>query len=151
MIRSLSAVLLACAFSMTAALPAQAVHKDRKHHHLAIHVDDKDPAKFNLALNNARNLTEAYSAKGEEVEIEIVTYGPGLHMLRADTSPVAERIKSFEQSMPNVSFSACANTMAGMKRTEGKEITLLPEAKIVPSGVVRLLELQEQGWAYLRP
>jgi uncharacterized protein len=53
--------------------------------------------------------------------------------------------------MPNVAFTACGNTQAGMAKTEGKGIALLPEAKIVPAGVARLVELQEQGWSYTRP
>ena len=46
---------------------------------------------MNLALNNVRNITEYYKEKGETVAIEVVTYGPGLHMLRSDTSPVTPR------------------------------------------------------------
>jgi intracellular sulfur oxidation DsrE/DsrF family protein len=127
-----------------------------KTHRLAIHVDDNDPAKMNLALNNAQNVSAYYSEKGEEVTIEIVAYGPGLHMLRADTSPkkVQARLKSFSESMPNVSFAACENTREKMAQAEGKkraDIPLVKNAKSVPSGVVRLMELQEQGWSYLRP
>lgn len=132
----------------SAATPARA---DTKPHRLAIHVDENDAGRLNLALNNATNVTQYYSGKGEEVEVEIVAYGPGLHMLRADTSPVKERIKSFGESMPNVSFAACENTRGHMKKAEGHDIPLLPQAKSVPSGVVRLMELQEQGWSYLRP
>ena len=62
-----------------------------KSHKLAIHVDENDAQRMNLALNNAKNVTKYYRAKGEEVEIEVVAYGPGLHMLRADTSPVKTR------------------------------------------------------------
>ena len=127
-----------------------------KAHRLAIHVDDNDPAKMNLALNNAQNVTQYYTGKGEEVEIEIVAYGPGLHMLRADTSPqqVKGRLKSFSESMPNVSFAACENTRQNMARAEGKkpaDIPLVQNAKPVPSGVVRLIELQELGWSYVKP
>src|SRR5437868_2895315 len=114
-----------------------------KAHRVAIQVDDNDSQKMNLALNNATNVSQFYNQKGEEVEIEIVTYGPGLHMLRADTSPVKDRLKSFAQSMPNVVFAACENTRAGMKKTEGHDIPLVSEARSVPSGVVRLMELQE--------
>ena len=57
-------------------------------HRVAIHVDDNDAKVMNLALNNAKNVLDYYQSKGETVAIEIVTYGPGLHMLRADTSPV---------------------------------------------------------------
>jgi intracellular sulfur oxidation DsrE/DsrF family protein len=38
-----------------------------------------------------------------------------------------------------------------MEKKEGHPIAILSEATIVPSGVVRLMELQEQGWSYVRP
>ena len=66
---------------------------DGKPHRIAIQVDQNDPQVMNLALNNATNVIEYYRGKNEDVEVDIVTYGPGLHMLRADTSPVQDRIK----------------------------------------------------------
>ena len=106
---------------------------------------------MNLALNNAVNVVQHYSSAGEEVEIEIVAYGPGLHMLRDDTSPVKARVKSISESMPSVAFTACGNTSDAMKKAEGKDIPLLSQAKVVPAGVVRLMELQEKGWSYVKP
>lgn len=120
-------------------------------HHVAIHVDENDPQRMNMALNNANNIISRYEGQGDEVQIEIVTYGPGLHMLRADTSPVADRVAQMSLEHENIAFSACNNTLQGMQRQAGAEIALLSEAHIVPSGAVRLIELQEQGWAYLRP
>lgn len=122
-----------------------------KSHRVAIHVDQNDPAVMNLALNNAVNVVQHYSAAGEQIEIEIVAYGPGLHMLRDDTSPVKARIKSISESMPGVAFTACGNTSDAMKKAEGKEIPLVSQAKVVPTGVVRLMELQEKGWSYVKP
>ena len=104
-----------------------------------------------LALNNAANVDQYYSDKGEPVEIEIVTFGPGLHMLRDDTSPVKDRIKSMAESRPSISFKACGNTQAGMEKAENKKITLVPQATVVKPGVVRVMELQEQGWSYVKP
>lgn len=124
---------------------------DAKSHRVAIHVDQNDPAVMNLALNNAVNVIQHYSAAGEEVEIELVAYGPGLHMLRDDTSPVKARVKSISESMPNVAFTACGNTVDAMKKAEGKEVPLVSQAKVVPAGVVRLMELQEKGWSYVKP
>jgi len=126
---------------------------DAKEHRVAIQVDQNDPAVMNLALNNATNIMEYYKSKNETVQVDIVTYGPGLHMLRADTSPVHDRIKQIvNASFPsNIKFSACENTKQGMEKREGKEITIIPEAEVVPSGAVQLIELQEQGWSYLRP
>jgi intracellular sulfur oxidation DsrE/DsrF family protein len=126
---------------------------DAKPHRVAIQVDQNDPQVMNLALNNATNVIEYYRARNEDVEVDIVTYGPGLHMLRADTSPVQDRIKRLKDlAFPGkIQFSACNNTKQGMEKAEGHAISVLPDATIVPSGVVRLMELQEQGWSYVRP
>jgi len=74
-------------------------------------------------------------------------------MLRTDTSPVRDRIKSLKDyAFPSkIQFSACNNTKEGMEKKEGHPIAVMPEAIVVPSGVVRLMELQEKGWSYLRP
>ena len=128
-----------------------AMAEDQKPHRLVIQVDQDDPAVMNLALNNATNVIEYYRAKGESVDLDIVTYGPGLNMLRADTSPVKDRIKSMAESRPSVSFKACGNTQENMAKTENKQIPLLSQASVVRSGVVRVMELQEQGWSYVRP
>ena len=126
---------------------------DVKEHRVAIHVDQNDPAVMNLALNNVANIMEHYKSKNETVQIEVVTYGPGLHMLRADTLPVQDRIKQIiDASFPSsVKFAACGNTRDGMEKREGKAISIISQAELVPSGAVRLIELQEKGWSYLRP
>ncbi len=120
-------------------------------HKVAIQVNQNDKAVMDLALNNARNVIDYYKAKGETVAVEIVTYGPGLHMLRADTSPVKDRIAPMALENSNLKFIACGNTQANQSKAEGKPVTLLSEAKVMPSGVVRLMELQKQGYAYIRP
>ncbi len=96
---------------------------------------------------------DAYRAKGEDVEIELVAYGPGLNMFRDDTSLVKDRLKQISAlSFPSrIKFSACNVTKEGMEKREGHPITLVPEARLVPSGVIRLMELQESGWSYLKP
>ena len=124
---------------------------DNADHKVAIHVDEKDPATMNMALNNIANIKKYYDSKGETVEIELVAYGPGLHMLRSDTSPVKDRIAAMSLEIDNLRFSACGNTHAKMSKKAGKEIELLDEASKVPSGVVQLIALQEQGFAYVRP
>jgi intracellular sulfur oxidation DsrE/DsrF family protein len=74
-------------------------------------------------------------------------------MLRADTSPVKDRLKRIKDlAFPStVQFSACNNTRENMEKKEGHPVTVVSEAVLVPSGVVRLMELQEKGWSYLRP
>jgi uncharacterized protein len=120
-----------------------------KQHRLLIQVNQNDPAVMNLALNNATNVIEYYRSKGEDVAVDIVTYGPGLHMLRADTSPVQDRIKQLRDvAFP---FSACNVTKQGMEKREGHAIDIMSDAVVVPSGVIHLMELQEKGWSYIRP
>jgi uncharacterized protein len=120
-------------------------------HRLSVQVDVNDPATMNLALNNVSNTVQHYSEIGQKVEIEVIAYGPGLHMLRDDTSPVKARIKSMSETMPELTFSACGNTRDNMAKAEAKDIPLISQAKVTKSGVVRLMELQERGWSYLRP
>jgi uncharacterized protein len=120
-------------------------------HRLSVQVDVNDPAVMNLALNNVSNTAKHYSDLGQKVEIEVVAFGPGLHMLRDDTSPVKARIKSMSETMPELTFSACENTRENMAKVEAKDIPLISQAKVTKSGVVRLIELQERGWSYLRP
>ena len=149
MLRRLATIVLLSIALASAAFAAD----DKKPHRLAIHVDQNDPQVMNLALNNATNVIEYYRGKKEDVDVELVTYGPGLHMLRADTSPVQDRIKRLKElAFPGkIEFSACDNTKQGMEKAEGKAISIVSDATLVPSGVVRLMELQEQGWSYLRP
>jgi hypothetical protein len=146
----LRAALVAVA---TAFIALNGAHAGGAKHRIVIQVDQNDPEVMNLALNNARNVLDAYRAKNQDVDVEVVAYGPGLHMLRDDTSPVKDRIKELAQvSFPsNITFSACNNTKQGMEKREGHEITIIPQAHLVPAGVVRIMELEEQGYSYVRP
>ena len=119
--------------------------------HLAIHVDQNDPAVMNMALNNAANVTSYYEGQGDTVMIELVAYGPGLNMYVQGKSPVADRISAMSLEMENLTFAACGNTHRKMSEKAGKDIKIMSEAGMVPSGVVRLIELQEEGFAYIRP
>ncbi|UWU94958.1 hypothetical protein [Bradyrhizobium sp. CB1015] len=137
----------------TRAALAQATKSEiaKKPHQLVLQVNSNDPAMMNLTLNNATNVAQYYRDLGEPVSIEVVTFGPGLHMLRDDTSPVKPRIEVLAMSNPEISFKACGNTQENMRKAENKDINLIPQATVVKSGVVRVMELQEQGWSYVKP
>jgi intracellular sulfur oxidation DsrE/DsrF family protein len=125
-----------------------------KDHRIVFQIDQNDPQVMNLVLNNVQNTLDHYNAKSEPVKVEVVAYGPGLNMLRDDKSPVKERLSRMAKdgSFPaSLQFSACHNTMMGMQKTEGHPIPIVSVAKVVPSGVVRITELQEEGWSYIRP
>lgn len=106
-------------------------------------VSDKDAVKWNLALNNAGNVQS--NVGKDKVDIEIVVFGPGIHMLTAD-STAANRIS---QAIKNgVKIVACENSMTNFKLAKAD---MNPNISYVPGGVVELMQLQKAGWAYVRP
>ncbi|WP_291692176.1 DsrE family protein [Bradyrhizobium sp.] len=123
----------------------------KREHRLILQVNSSDPAAMNLALNNANNVAQYYQETGEPVKVEVVAFGPGLHMLREDTSPVKARIETMALSNPEISFKACGNTQENMHKVESKDIPIVPQAEVVKSGVVHIMELEEQGWTYVKP
>ena len=140
----------ACAQSSTASSPRRQTSA-KKPHRVVIQVSENDPRIMNLALNNAENLRSFYEQAGEAVQIEIVAYGPGLAMVRGDTSPVRDRLAALVGRPQPVTLSGCDNTLGRQSKQEGKEISLVPEARLVPTGIGRIVQLQEQGWTYIRP
>ena len=124
---------------------------EAKEHHLILQVNTNDAAAMNLTLNNATNVAQYYEKAGEPVKIEVVAFGPGLNMLRDDTSPVKARIETMALSNPEVSFKACGITRENMRKAEDKDIPIIAQAEVVPSGVVRVMQLEEDGWSYVKP
>ena len=115
----------------------------KKRQGLVIQVSDNDPAKWNLALNNAKNVQDDLGAAN--VDIEIVAYGPGISMLKLE-SPTGSRIA--EAMKANIKIVACENTMHGQKLTKDD---MLSGIGYVNAGVVEIMKKQSEGWAYLRP
>ena len=113
---------------------------------LVIHVPQDDPKSLAQALNMASNIPKSLGM--DNVEIELVAQGPGLKLLTA-SSTQAERVQSLVHY--GITFSACGNTMKNIAKKTGKEPVLLEGVGRVPSGVVRVMELQEQGYSYVRP
>ena len=128
---------------LTSALSAVQAAEPRK---VVIHVPQDDPKSWNQALNIATNVPKALGM--DNVKVEIVAQGPGLKLL-TDQSPQAQRVTSL--AMQDVTFSACGNTMDGIERKSGKRPVLLEGVTEVPAGAIRVMELQEQGYSYMRP
>ena len=135
----------------TISAPALAGQSDDGVKRLALQISDNDPATFNKALNVATNFARGMSEAGDMYEIEIVAFNAGLHMFRTDTSPVLDRLQSISESVPDVTFSACGNTIAGMTKKEGSEPPISEHAGVVAAGVVRLMELDDEGYYVIRP
>ncbi len=141
-VHALAAIMLALLFVVGAA-SAQAQQPAAARSKVVIQMSDGDAAKWNLALNNATNLQTDLGAAN--VDIEIVTYGPGIGMLKADS---AVRTRVGEALASGVKVVACENTMRGQKLTKPD---MLGGIGYVSAGVVEIMQLQQQGWAYIRP
>jgi intracellular sulfur oxidation DsrE/DsrF family protein len=137
------AVLAAAATFLVAAHAQTTSVSAAKRHKLILQVSDNDPAKWNLALNNAKNVQQDVGAAN--VDIEIVAYGPGIGMLKFD-SAVTSRIT--EASKSGIKVVACENTMHAQKLAKSD---MNPNIDFVPAGVSELMTKQAEGWSYVRP
>ncbi len=116
-------------------------------HKVVIQVSSPDPQIHQIALNNAVNLQRGLGM--DNVKIEVVAYGPGLGLFTGQ-SPASNRVPSL--AMQNISFSACSNTINKLTAKQGgRPPVLVQGVKVVPGGVERIVKLQEQGYAYIRP
>lgn len=106
-------------------------------------VSDDDAKKWNLALNNVKNIQQELGAAN--TDIEVVAYGPGIGMLKFE-STVAERVD--EAIKAGVHVVACENTMRAQKL--GKP-DMMSTIGYVPAGVVEIVRKQNEGYAYIRP
>lgn len=139
----LASALAILVVSGIAHLPAQAQQPAPARSKVVVQVSDADSAKWNLALNNAKNIQTDLGAAN--VDVEIVAFGPGIGMLKSD-SVVGNRID--EALTAGVKVVACENTMRAQKLTQAD---MLGRIGYVPAGVVEIMQRQQQGWAYLRP
>ena len=141
--RTVLAAAAAAALALVSVHPASAADGGNPKERMVMQVSDADPARWNLALNNMKNVQSSLGA--QNVELEIVAYGPGIGMLKMD-STVANRIS--EATSSGIRVVACENTMHAQKLTKAD---MLPGIGYVPAGVVELMRKQHEGYAYIRP
>jgi intracellular sulfur oxidation DsrE/DsrF family protein len=147
--KSIAALAVAAAATLAAHvawLPeaaAQGAAQVKTANRLVVQVSDGEAQRWNMALNNIRNLQSELGAAN--VEVELVAYGPGINMLKADAT-TANRISDAIRS--GVKIVACENSLKAMK--VGKE-DMHEQIGYVPAGVVEIMRRQQEGWAYIRP
>lgn len=135
-----AALLLAAA---TVLSPAASYAQQAERHKVVLQVSDNDPAKWNLALNNARNIQTDLGK--DNVDVEIVAYGPGLNMLKGESKVAGRLAQALDGS---IGLMACENTMRNTKTTKAD---MYPGIAYVDAGVVHIIRRQREGWAYIRP
>jgi len=123
--------------------PKAVAHKSAKKEKVVFQVSEADPKNWNLALNNIKNVQDAFGK--DKVDVELVVYGPGIGMLKAE-SIAGNRVN--DAVAAGVRVVACENTMHAQKLTKDD---MLASISYVPGGVIELMEKQKQGWAYIKP
>lgn len=110
---------------------------------LVIQISDYNPKVWGLALSNARNVR--HDLGPDNVQIEIVAYGPAIHMLEAESD---WRDRVTEVLDESIRVIACENTMTtvGLKRDD-----MLGGVDFVKTGLAHIMQRELEGWAYARP
>jgi len=130
--------------------PQASQPSSRPVHRVTLPINSEDAATMKALLSTALHLTAHYQSRNETLSIEIVGYNAGVHMFRADTSPVRELLAKLHVLNPQARFIVCEATKLGMERVEGRQVPLFEGVDLVPNGPAHLIERQEIGWAYIR-
>jgi len=120
--------------------------EDASAHRIVYQCNKADPDYLQHVLFSAAELLRKY---GDDVEIVIGVFGPGIHLIASHPQrPIPSELQQRAASLAvyGVSFHACGNTMKSLGWTEQD---LLPFARVVPIGVDDIMQLQEQGFAYV--
>ena len=142
--------ILAAAAAPTAS-PTRGASAPARHHRIVYHVRSNDQPTMQRALGTADNAFKHYRSRGETARIEIVANGGGVHMMRSDTTPVGPMLQYMRSTYPDLVLTACGITRTIVETNEAQAIPLVEGVGVVTSGVVRVVELQEQGYAYVKP
>ena len=134
--------------ALTSSYQIQAAEDDKPfaEERIVLQISDPNPFKQTLVLNVASNLIKHYGQ--DKVDVEIVAFGPGLRLLFKENANT-NRIKGLSSS--GVKFAACKNTIAGMTKKLGHTPELNSNAVPVSAGVVRIIDLQNQGFKLIKP
>lgn len=143
----MAALLLA----LTAALGGvAAANREAEVHRIVIQINSDDLAPMKHAVSNTMHLITYYRRRHEAIKVAIVAYGRGIDMFRSDATPLHQILEYVHAHFPEVSYQVCGNTKAIMEKQEGHPLTFIAGTRVVPSGIVQIVKLEEAGWSYIR-
>jgi intracellular sulfur oxidation DsrE/DsrF family protein len=137
--------LLVSLLSASVAGLSGAAETSQNPHRVVMHLNSGDEKVQRGALNNIRNLYQEIGR--EHVRVELVVHGAGLTLLTKKDSTLATELAQLKTAY-DVEFTACSNTMKAQGLTR---VDLLDQVGRTVPAMVRLMELQEEGWAYIKP
>ena len=118
---------------------------------VALHVNFNDPERLNYVLNNAENILSVLPPERDEDRNPNHRPWPGPAYVSRRYLAGEETSLNLAASQDGLSFYACSNTRERMEKAEGKTLTIMDEASMVSSGIAEIMELQIQGWNYIKP
>jgi len=118
---------------------------------VVLHVTTADPYRLKTVLDEAEDLLQQRTVSSGNVAVDILANGRGLDLLRANTSPFAQRIHELQARYEtSLTFKACQNAINRLRLEKNIEVTLLPEAQVVPTAIGEVIRRQREGWAYVQ-
>jgi len=115
-----------------------------------VHLTSSDTDDGLNTLSNLEQMLEEYERKQEPVHIEVIANGNGIRLLSPHKYEIADRIAYLTDKYDNLNFVACKNTLDQLRITRGINLKLIPEVKLIDSGVVEVIKRQREGWTYIR-
>ena len=115
-----------------------------------VHLTSADTDDGLNTLNNLEQMLQQYEQDNQPVHVEVIANGNGIKLLSPHKQQIAQRIAYLTSQYDNLEFAACKNTLDQMRLTRGVDLQLIPEVKIIDSGVVEVIKRQREGWTYIR-
>ena len=143
---AIAALLIAATAPAARAQQPPLQDKPFAEHKIVLQLSDNDPRKQGLVLSVASNLMKFYDP--DKVAIEIVTFGPGIDLLRPE-NPNRKMVESL--AVQGARFDICLNTVDTLEREAGKRPEFIAAATPVQVGVAQILFLTENGYTLVRP
>lgn len=115
-----------------------------------VHLTSSDTASGINTLQNLQLLLDQYANNNQAVKVEVIANGSGIRLLDVSNTQIAQLVQQLTENYHNLTVAACKYSMQQMKISKGLNIKLLPQVKIIDSGVVEVIKRQNEGWTYIR-
>ncbi len=117
--------------------------------HVLLHLTSSNPKQMELALNRVQELMGLFPR--DQLQVEVVTNAGGVNLLRANVSPYKARVEKLMRKYPNLTFLACSNTVANLKRELGPgRVDLIPNTRVGPTAIHEIVTRLQEGWIYIK-
>lgn len=117
---------------------------------VVFHISTDDATSASGLMDQVQLVLQQYQKEGRALKVHVVANNAGLRNLQQGRSTIADRLQQLDQQYDNVVFAACGNTINRFHQQKGEEISILPSAVIIQSGVSYVARRQSEGWVYIK-